>query len=147
MLENLFNRNRRSIKDMMKDFDGFFESMNFNSFESMDLESFMNDSETKKETYTSPDGMFKYTIITSVGGPRTKQTKENDTITQLKKEMDEYVEKQEFEKAAEVRDKIKKFEKNRDELEKLQLQLDEAVSKQDFELAIKLRDKLNKLKS
>ena len=145
MLENLFNRNRRTIKDIMKDFDGFFESMNFNSFESMDFESLMNDSETKKETYTSPDGMFKYTIITTVGGP--KSTKENDTITQLKKEMDEYVEKQEFEKAAEVRDKIKKFEKNRDELEKLQLQLDEAVSKQDFESAIKLRDKLNKLKS
>ena len=147
MLENLFNRNRRTIKDIMKDFDGFFESMNFNSFESMDFESLMNDSETKKETYTSPDGMFKYTIITSVGGPKQKSTKENDTITLLKKEMDEYVEKQEFEKAAEVRDKIKKFEKNRDELEKLQSQLDEAVSKQDFESAIKLRDKLNKLKS
>lgn len=147
MLENLFNRNRRTIKDIMKDFDGFFESMNFNSFESMDFESFMNDSETKKETYTSPDGMFKYTIITSVGGPKSKSTKENDTITQLKKEMDEYVEKQEFEKAAEVRDKIKRFEKNRDELEKIQHQLDEAVSKQDFESAIKLRDKLNKLKS
>jgi excinuclease UvrABC helicase subunit UvrB len=139
MLENLFNRNRRSIKDMMKDFDGFFESMNFDSF--------MEDVETNKETYTSPDGMFKYTIITTVGGPKQKSTKENDAIVQLKKEMDEYVEKQEFEKAAEVRDKIKKFEKNRDELEKIQLQLDEAVSKQDFESAIKLRDKLNKLKS
>ena len=147
MLENLFNRNRRTIKDIMKDFDGFFESMNFNSFESMDFESLMNDSETKKETYTSPDGMFKYTIITSVGGPKQKSTKENDTITQLKKEMDEYVEKQEFEKAAEVRDRIKKFEKNKEELEKLQTELNEAVSKQDFESAIKLRDKLNKLKS
>ena len=147
MLENLFNRNRRTIKDIMKDFDGFFESMNFNSFESMGFESLMNDSETKKETYTSPDGMFKYTIITTVGGPKQKSTKENDAIIQLKKEMDEHVEKQEFEKAAEVRDKIKKFEKHKDELEKLQLQLDEAVSKQDFESAIKLRDKLNKLKS
>jgi protein-arginine kinase activator protein McsA len=107
----------------------------------------MEDVETNKETYTSPDGMFKYTIITTVGGPKQKSTKENDAIVQLKKEMDEYVEKQEFEKAAEVRDKIKKFEKNRDELEKIQLQLDEAVSKQDFESAIKLRDKLNKLKS
>ena len=139
MLENLFNRNRRTIKDIMKDFDGFFESMNFDSF--------MEDVETNKETYTSPDGMFKYTIITTVGGPKQKSNKENNAIVQLKKEMDEYVEKQEFEKAAEVRDKIKKFEKHKDELEKLQHQLDEAVSKQDFELAIKLRDKLNKLKS
>ena len=85
MLENLFNRNRRTIKDIMKDFDGFFESMNFDSF--------MEDVETNKETYTSPDGMFKYTIITTVGGPKQKSNKENDAIVQLKKEMDEYVEK------------------------------------------------------
>lgn len=145
MLENLFNRNRRTIKDIMKDFDGFFESMNFNTFESADFESLMNDSETKKETYTSPDGTFKYTIITSFGAP--KKPKESDEITSLKNQMSECVEKQEFEKAAELRDRIKKFEKVQDQITELQKQLDESVEKQDFESAIKLRDKLNKLKS
>jgi len=55
--------------------------------------------------------------------------------------------KQEFERAAELRDKIKKLEKSKDEINKLQTELDDAISKQDFESAIKLRDKINKMKS
>jgi protein-arginine kinase activator protein McsA len=53
----------------------------------------------------------------------------------------------EFEKAVELRDKIRKFESNQNELLELQGKLDEAISKQDFESAIKLRDKINKMKS
>jgi protein-arginine kinase activator protein McsA len=103
--------------------------------------------EWKTETYTSPNGMFRYVITTTYGTPNKKSPKETDEISLLKKEIENYVENQEFEKAAEVRDKIKKLEKNKDEVKKLQTELDEVISKQDFESAIKLRDKINKMKS
>ena len=91
--------------------------------------------------------MFRYVITTTYGTPNKKSPKETDEISLLKKEIENYVENQEFEKAAEVRDKIKKLEKNKDEVKKLQTELDEVISKQDFESAIKLRDKINKMKS
>jgi protein-arginine kinase activator protein McsA len=87
-------------------------------------------------------------VITTVNGtPYKKSPKETDEISLLKKELQDCVERQEFERAVEVRDKIKNFEKNQDEIKNLQTKLDDAISNQDFESAIKLRDKLNKIKS
>jgi protein-arginine kinase activator protein McsA len=103
--------------------------------------------EWKTETYTSPNGMFRYVITTTHRTSNKKSLEETDKISLLKKELQDCVEKQEFERAVEVRDTIKKLEKNQDEIKKMQSELDESISKQDFELSIKLRDKLNKLKS
>jgi excinuclease UvrABC helicase subunit UvrB len=103
--------------------------------------------EWKTETYTSPNGIFRYVITTTHRTSNKKSLEETDKISLLKKELQDCVEKQEFERAVEVRDKIKKLEKNQDEIKKMQIELDEAIGKQDFESAIKLRDKLNKLKS
>ena len=103
--------------------------------------------EWKTETYTSPNGMFRYVITTTHRTPNKKSPEETDEISLLKKELQDCVERQEFERAVEVRDKIKNFEKNQDEIKNLQTKLDDAISNQDFESAIKLRDKLNKIKS
>jgi len=149
---DLFGRNRKSLKEMMDELDEMFGSFNqeFSSItneESQIKEGSDENGEWKTETYTSPNGMFRYVITTTYGNPKKIFKKETDEISLLKKELENCVEKQEFEKAVEVRDKIKKLEKNQDDIKKLQTELDEAIGKQDFESAIKLRDKLNKLKS
>lgn len=144
--------NRKSLKDMMNELDEMLGSVNqeFSSMfneESSIKEGSDENGKWKTETYTSPNGMFRYVITTSYGNPKKIVKKESDEISLLKKELEDCVEKQEFEKAVEFRDKIKKLEKNQDDIKKLQTELDEAIGKQDFESAIKLRDKLNKLKS
>ena len=101
-----------------------------------------------KTTYTSPNGT-RYTMTTTyIGGPVGKpKKKENDTLSSLKKELEISVEKQDFEKAAELRDQIKRMETNKTEIDKLESELKMAVDKQEFEEAIKLRDKIKELKS
>jgi len=148
---DLFGK-RKSLKEMMNELDEMIGSFNHEFSSITDEESQSNEGsdkngEWKTETYTSPNGMFRYVITTTYGTPNKKSPKETDEISLLKKEIENYVENQEFEKAAEVRDKIKKLEKNKDEVKKLQTELDEVISKQDFESAIKLRDKINKMKS
>ena len=149
---DLFGRNRKSLKDMMNELDEMINSVNHEFSSSTNEESQIKEGsdengEWKTETYTSPNGMFRYVITTTYGNPKKIFKKESDEISLLKKELEDCVEKQEFEKAVEVRDKIKKLEKNQDDIKKLQTELNEAIGKQDFESAIKLRDKLNKLKS
>jgi excinuclease UvrABC helicase subunit UvrB len=144
--------NRKSLKEMMNELDEMIGSFNheFSSItneEPQSNEGSDKNGEWKTETYTSPNGMFRYVITTTHRTSNKKSLEETDKISLLKKELQDCVEKQEFERAVEVRDTIKKLEKNQDEIKKMQSELDESISKQDFELSIKLRDKLNKLKS
>jgi excinuclease UvrABC helicase subunit UvrB len=148
---DLFGK-RKSLKEIMDELDEMIGSINheFSSFtneEPQSKEGSDENGEWKTETYTSPNGMFKYVITTTNRTPNKKSPKETDEILLFKKELQDCVEKQEFERAVEVRDKINKLEKIKGDVKKLQTEMDEAVSKQDFELAIKLRDKLNKIKS
>jgi excinuclease UvrABC helicase subunit UvrB len=143
--------NRKSLKEMMNELDEMIGSFNheFSSItneEPQSNEGSDKNGEWKTETYTSPNGIFRYVITTTHRTSNKKSLEETDKISLLKKELQDCVEKQEFERAIEVRDKIKKLEKNQDEIKKMQIELDEAIGKQDFESAIKLRDKLNKLK-
>ena len=148
---DLFGK-RKSLKEIMNELDEMIGSFNHEFSSITDEESQSNEgsdenSEWKTETYTSPNGMFRYVITTTHRTPNKKSVKETDEISLLRKEIEDCVVKQEFERAAEVRDKIKKLEKSKDEINKLQTELDDAISKQDFESAIKLRDKINKMKS
>jgi len=148
---DLFGK-RKSLKEMMNELDEIMGSFNHEFSSITDEESQSNEGsdkngEWKTETYTSPNGMFRYVITTTHRTPNKKSPEETDEISLLKKELQDCVEKQEFERAVEVRDKIKNFEKNQDEIKNLQTKLDDAISNQDFESAIKLRDKLNKIKS
>ena len=148
---DLFGK-RKSLKEMMNELDEIMGSFNheFSSItneEPQSNEGSDKNGEWKTETYTSPNGMFRYVITTTHRTPNKKSPKEIDEISLLEKELQDCVEKQKFERAVEVRDKIKNLEKNQDEIKNLQTKLDDAISNQDFESAIKLRDKLNKIKS
>jgi len=148
---DLFGK-RKSLKEMMNELDEMIGSFNheFSSItneEPQSNEGSDKNGEWKTETYTSPNGMFRYVITTTHRTPNKKSPEETDEISLLKKELQDCVERQEFERAVEVRDKIKNLEKNQDEIKNLQTKLDDAISNQDFESAIKLRDKLNKIKS
>jgi len=59
--------------------------------------------------------------------------------------LDYAVEQQDFEKAVELRDRIKLIEENKGKVEELQAKIKEAIEKQDFESAIQIRDEINKL--
>jgi len=148
---DLFGK-RKSLKEMMNELDEIMGSFNheFSSItneEPQSNEGSDKNGEWKTETYTSPNGMFRYVITTTHRTPNKKSPEETDEISLLKKELQDCVERQEFERAVEVRDKIKNLEKNQDEIKNLQTKLDDAISNQDFESAIKLRDKINKMKS
>ena len=56
------------------------------------------------------------------------------------------VESQDFEKAVELRDTIKKLEVNKEEIKKLNDELESYIKNQDFENAIIIRDKIKSLK-
>lgn len=65
----------------------------------------------KKETWVSVDGTQRFERTSSQSKSQTKTLKE-PTIEQLKLDMESAIGKQEFEKAAELRDKIKSLEKS-----------------------------------
>ena len=75
-----------------------------------------------------------------------KSKVEDKEISNLKKDLEIAVEKQNFEEAVNLRDQIKSLESNGKKINELQTQLNEAIHKQDFETAIELRDEIKNLK-
>lgn len=131
---------------IFNDFQSFFDD-----FEKL-FNSNLNGSKTEKgedemgswekQSYSSEDGSYNVvTFYRTFGTPKQKQ----NSIESLKKELESCVENQEFEKAAELRDKIKNIENNNIKKNQLKDELDKAVKIQDFERAIQLRDELKKL--
>ena len=95
----LFGRNRKSLKEMMSELDEMIGSLNqeFSSIshdESEIKEGSNENGEWKTETYTSPNGMFRYVITTTHRTPNKKLPKETDEISLLEKELQDCVEKQ-----------------------------------------------------
>jgi excinuclease UvrABC helicase subunit UvrB len=133
------------LDEMIGSFNHEFSSIT--DEESQSNEGSDKNGEWKTETYTSPNGMFRYVITTTHRTPDKKYPKESSELTLLRKELESSIETQEFEKACELRDKIQKIELNMDKITELQSQLDKSIKEQDFETSIKLRDKLNKMKS
>jgi len=133
-------RNFRNFDRLFKEFDEmFFEKPHLKNKEK--IENITNeDGDWEKRSYISDTGLFSYTFLTK------KSNKPTNEIEELKHELDKCVENQDFEKAVELRDKIKKLESNKEELLKLNKELNECIKKQDFENAIKLRDKIKSLK-
>lgn len=70
-----------------------------------------------------------------------------DETVKLKSELQEAVESQDFERAVELRDKIKFLEENGEKISNLQTKLQKAIDKQNFEKAIEIRDEIKKLQS
>jgi protein-arginine kinase activator protein McsA len=95
-----------------------------------------------KKTFRSPDGSISYTYMTRGYNTEPK----NDEFELLKHKLEVAIEKQEFEEAVELRDKIKSLEDNKEKISELQAKLDECIKKQEFEKAIEYRDKIKALK-
>jgi excinuclease UvrABC helicase subunit UvrB len=156
---NLFGKNYgKSLKQMMDELNEMMdETLNYDlhSITESSLEDNIKEEKGKTEdgewiktTYISPNGT-RYTVTTTyLGGLPNKPSKQgNDTLSSLKRELEKCVENQDFEKAAQLRDQIKRMETNKADIDKLEGELKIAIDKQDFEEAIKLRDKIKELKS
>jgi excinuclease UvrABC helicase subunit UvrB len=136
-------RNLNDLRRLFYEFDSFDESFfnkpHLKGKEQVDSGSDEN-GEWERKTYVSDTGLFSYSFFTR------KNNTNSDELSKLKNELSLCVENQEFERAVELRDKIKKLESNKEELTKLKLELNESIKKQDFERSIVLRDKINLLK-
>ena len=113
-------------------FNELFRMSDF-SFDTKNLE---------KKVFKSDDGSLTLMYYTT----KSNKTEDNDEVSELKSELETVVESQDFEKAVELRDKIKVLEKNKSEITKLESELDECIKTQNFEKAIELRDKIKSLK-
>lgn len=127
------------------------------------------DGRWEKSTYKTDNGLVSYTYYTKTYTPTkthtptkpettnnttewpTNETTEwptnkTDYTWELKNELQTAINKQDFETAVVLRDKIKQVEKNTTKLNELESELYETIKTQDFEKSIELRDKINKLK-
>jgi len=120
---------------------------NWNEFDKMFDEmfsmrsNFFNDHNWNKKTYKSPDGRYSFTYMS-----RGFDNKSTDELDEMKRKLELSVEEQDFEKAVELRDKIKSLEKNKEKISELEKKLSECVEKQEYEKAIEYRDKIKALK-
>lgn len=97
--------------------------------------------EWKSQTKLSEDGTMKITSFYRSNEPR--KTKEN---LGLKHELEIAIENEDFERAVELRDQIKKMESNQKVIDELEEELKKSIKNQDFEKSIEIRDKLKELK-
>ncbi len=138
MLFRNFHNLNRLFKDLDSFDDLFFERPNLKGKESVQSGT-DEQGEWERKTYVSDTGLFSYSFL-------TRKSKPVDELSLLKTELDEVVKNQDFERAVELRDKIKNLEKNKEKISTLKKELDESIKNQDFERSIGLRDKINSLK-
>jgi protein-arginine kinase activator protein McsA len=151
MFDLFGNNNRKSLKQMMDEINEMFGE-SYPNFRSSSME---HKTETgnedgmdwEKETFTSPDGRITY-IVTSGTFPNIgRKPKTNDnSLESLKQQLDKAVEKEDFQLAIYLRDKIKTFERDQEEIKKVEDELKDCIKSQNFEKAIELRDQLRKMR-
>ncbi len=129
------------FEQFFNEFDGFFKFKPIGIIGETKTEKGSDESgDWVKQTYTSKDG--SYQISTYYRTSKKSNTENQD----LQKQLDECVKKQEFEKAAELRDKIKSLNEKSKKIENLHKRLEEAIQNQEFELAAQLRDEIKSTK-
>jgi protein-arginine kinase activator protein McsA len=96
--------------------------------------------EWKTQTKVSEDGTMKITTY------YYDNDKTNPTSKNLKQQLEIAIENEDFEKAVELRDQIKKLDTNQKEVDKLEEELKKSIEEQNFEKSIEIRDQLKKLK-
>ena len=141
-------RKRLNFNNFFSDFDSLFDDFSspFVLKGKRDVQTGDDENgQWTKETFTSEDGSYQMTTIIQHVNQGSKQPPNEKS--NLQKQLDQAVEKQDFEKAAKLRDQIKQIESNKEKIQEVQTKLDESIKKQDFESAIKFRDELKKLKS
>lgn len=134
------------MKNFFEDFDSFFNEFDhyfkFKPFkivgETKTEKGTDENGEWTKQTFTSKDGSYQISTFYRTSGKKTTSSEVKD----LQKQLEDCIENQEFEKAAELRDKIKTIKESQKQVESLKKQMDEAVKNQEFEKAAELRDKI-----
>jgi protein-arginine kinase activator protein McsA len=96
--------------------------------------------EWKTQSKVSEDGTMKITTY------YYDNAKTNPTSKNLKQQLEIAIENEDFEKAVELRDQIKKLDTNQKEVDKLEAELKKSIEEQNFEKSIEIRDQLKKLK-
>ena len=96
----------------------------------------------KSETRVSDDGTIKITSFYRGAEPRKSKDEYG-----LKRQLELAIENEDFEKAVEIRDQIKKLESNKETISKLEEELKQTINDHNFERSIEIRDELKKLKS
>jgi len=96
----------------------------------------------KSETRVSDDGTLKITSFYRSSEPKTSKGSNG-----LKRQLELAIENEDFEKAVEIRDQIRKMETNQETISKLEEELKQTINDHNFERSIEIRDELKKLKS
>lgn len=120
--------NRRSYNDIFRAFDEMLTQLT------------PTNGEWKTQTKVSDDGTMKITTY------YYDKTKSDPNSKNLKQQLEIAIENEDFEKAVELRDQIKKMETNQKEIGKLEEELKKSIEEQNFEKSIEIRDQLKKLK-
>ena len=123
-------RNKKNFNDILREFDNMF----------FQFDSQLGD--WKSETRVSEDGTIKVTSFYRSSGPKTPKGSNG-----LKRQLELAIENEDFEKAVEIRDQIKKMETNQQAITKLEEELKQTINVHNFERSIEIRDELKKLKS
>jgi excinuclease UvrABC helicase subunit UvrB len=147
MFDLFGNNSRKSLKQMMDELNEMFGDYNPN-FKSSSME---HKSETgnddgmdwEKQTYTTPDGKFTYIITSSSTVPPRKN---KNSLESLKQQLETAVNKEDFQLAIYLRDRIKTFERDQEDIKKIEDELKDCIERQDFERAIEVRDQLRKMR-
>lgn len=134
------------MKNFFDDFDSFFNE--FEHYFKFKPFKFVGDTKTEKgtdengewtkQTFTSKDGSYKISTFYRTSGKKAT----NSEVKDLQKQLEDCIESQEFEKAAELRDKIKEIKDNQNHFDSLKKQMDESVKNQEFEKDAQLRDQM-----
>lgn len=122
--------NEKNFNDILRAFDDMFSQFDSRL------------GEWKSQTKVSEDGTMKVTTYYRSNEP--KKTKDGYG---LKRQLEMAIESEDFEKAVEIRDQIKKLESNQKVIDELELDLKQSIKDQDFEKSIQLRDKLKNLRN
>lgn len=144
-------RKKITFNDLFSEFDSLFNDFNTLSSPYLlkgkkNVESGTDeDGSWTKESFISEDGSYQITTVYKT--TNKSSVKPSSEVLDLKKQLDSAVEKQDYETAAKLRDKIKLVEQNKEKIQDLESKLQETIKKQDFESAIKYRDEIKKLKS
>lgn len=146
---------KRKFNNLFGDLDSMFNEMN-SIFDDKPLyvigkrnveNGVDEDGDWTKESFVSDDGTYIVTTLIRNNINGSKIQNSNNKLQELKSELKISVDSQEFEKAAELRDKIKSLEVNQEKIDDLKQKLKESIENEDFEESIKLRDQIKKLES
>ena len=121
--------NEKNFNDILRAFDDMFAQFDSRL------------GEWKSQTKVSEDGTMKVTTYY-----RSNEPKKSKDGYGLKRQLEMAIENEDFEKAVEIRDQIKKMELNQETITKLEEELKQSIKEHNFERSIEIRDELKELR-